>query len=143
MQSIFKQLLLDLGISLLIFQDKSGDTLQSIFFLLGLLFVTAFVASMIKSTEWQQYVLWRVGDFMITDLSTQNGILISQLAFATMSAYTFIYMLLENERSENVFIELVRLLAASTTSRALLDVTKSLPPIDLIFARLLIVTLIL
>lgn len=136
--SIIKYFLLDFGIDA-IMQDDHPVGVQSLAYATGLVAVIGFVISMVPVGNWRTFALWRLMDLFIKDIQQVAEVPYSTLAVACVTLVFFMNSIPNNyvERAlAPLAIDLVKLVAGSTTARALLMTTTGTDTLTLFVTRL-------
>lgn len=135
---IVRHLTYMLGIELLLNRDSSADALQDMVYCLGIVALISFIVSIETSANWKDYALWKIGDFIITDVNSSHNLSFTTLGIAMTAVGTFV-SLLAPPNKKNIYVDLCRVLASTTVCRALLALTDVLPLFDRIVLRFLFV----
>lgn len=139
---IMQQLLLSLSVALLI-SNTNRSTLEDVAYSLGVVVLVSFIVSFSKSESWKSFALWRIGDLIVADFQSSTKLGMNVIATSLWVCNYFIsnlyFLLYGRDNKENVYLQLLYLLSASTLTRALLQLTQSMPVIDLVTLRFFIV----
>jgi hypothetical protein len=136
---IMRQALISLSIKLVIAREKSRATFQDLLYCLGLMTVVAFLVTIIHEESWRPYALWRVADWIVQDLASIPGNSLWSLSCFTIATVLLISAVSPNYTGQ--YLDLAKVVTGSTFTRAVLQAAQSLPPIDLIILRILVVVL--